>query len=675
MQYKKSVLYLIYVSPSVVNGFAPSFESFLPGIQGCSESTLFVSIGLGPGADEDQIQKTVVETEDLPEPDHELFRDSRLSDFDKKCDAWYGSLLSGESFLGAVSEEASRRINTLVKLERQPVIEHGEENWTPYQQNILPGSPILPSFGLEQYGLPTPRKNAEAWRQFDVPGLIATDYSGNPSDIGRGLILDETQIKEYEEILKLKGAWIDDEKCSGRLVYINGRYTPSLSYSTEIAKNLGKDDFASGNLSEVIIENMQRLTDGFTDRLAADVPSGEDDFLTSQKALSGPDHNVGDATSQFAINNQAGTACFAALNSVKSGAVALVNVPSSEEHSENDHKPVVLVVNAITADGGLKADANEDGVAFHPRSLVMGGNNAHLSFVQSFVDLDDANDAGAKPKLVNGCTQIFVGAGSNVTHTYLQETGGMVTGGVEIAKEEIEEGSEFPRDTESKRKSLLDTHFESIDVHLTGDDGSYECSVMGVGGIGRSRISVSTTLLRPRTHVAVNGFILAGGAQRSDMRTNIHHVAQGTTSRQAQKNMIGGRATGLFKGRIRVEQSAQQTDSEQLARTVLLSDKSKCWATPSLEIIADDVTCTHGATVSDLSEEELFYLRSRGIDRTTARNILMYAFADDVASLIEPEMRGDTDDPLCLKNRVIRRLQNLVPQGEKELFGGEFQSV
>lgn len=139
--------------------------------------------------------------------------------------------------------------------------------------------------------------------------------------------------------------------------------------------------------------------------------------------------------------------------------------------------------------------------------------------------------------------------------------------------------------------------------------------------------------------------------------------------------MIGGRATGLFKGRIRVEQSAQQTDSEQLARTVLLSDKSKAWATPSLEIIADDVMCTHGATVSDLSEEELFYLRSRGIDRTTARNILMYAFVDDVASYIEPEMCGDKDDPLSLKNRVISRLQNLVPQGEKELVGGEFQSV
>jgi len=672
MQYRNSALSLLYVTSNVANGFVPTLESLPPAIR---ESSLFVAIGLGPGADEDQIQKTVGEAEDIPEPDHELFRDSRLSDFDKQCDAWYASLLTGDSFLGPVSEEASRRIKTLVKLERQPVYEIGEDNWTPYQQNILPGSPILPSFGLEQYGLPIPRKNAEAWRQFDVPGLVGTDYSSDPSEIGKELVLDKAQVETYEGILKLKGAWIDDEKCSGRLVYINGRYTPSLSYSTEIAKNLSEKDFASGNLSEEIIQNMNRLTDGFTDRLAADVPSGETEFLTSQKTLSGPNHHVGDANSQFSINNQAGTACFVALNSVKAGAVALVSVPSSEGYSENQPKPVVLVVNAITADGGLQADSKQAGSASHPRSLVMTEENTRLSFVQSFIDLDDANDARAKPKLVNGCTQIFVGAGSNVTHTYLQETGGIVTGGVELTEKDVEEGAEVPRDIESKRKSLLDTHFESIDVQLIGDDGRYECGVMGLGGTGRSRISISTSLLRPRTHASVNGLMLAGGAQRTDMRTNIHHIAQGTTSRQGQKNMIGGRATGLFKGRIRVEQSAQQTDSEQLARSILLSDKSKAWATPSLEIIADDVMCTHGATVSDLSEEELFYLRSRGIDRTTARNILMYAFVDDVASYIEPEMCGDKDDPFSLKNRVIRRLQNLVPQGEKELVGGEFQSV
>lgn len=133
--------------------------------------------------------------------------------------------------------------------------------------------------------------------------------------------------------------------------------------------------------------------------------------------------------------------------------------------------------------------------------------------------------------------------------------------------------------------------------------------------------------------------------------------------------MIGGRANGLFRGRIRVDQSAQQTtDSEQLARTILLSDSSKCW-------IADDVTCTHGATVSDLAEEEMFYLRSRGLDRSTARNMLMYAFVDDVATNIEPEICGNDDDPLCLKQRVTRRLQNLATRGDKELLGGEFQSV
>mmetsp|Transcript_16261 Transcript_16261/g.23737 ORF Transcript_16261/g.23737 Transcript_16261/m.23737 type:complete len:107 (-) Transcript_16261:981-1301(-) len=106
-----------------------------------------------------------------------------------------------------------------------------------------------------------------------------------------------------------------------------------------------------------------------------------------------------------------------------------------------------------------------------------------------------------------------------------------------------------------------------------------------------------------------------------------------------------------------------------------MSDRARVWAMPSLEIIADDVTCTHGATVSDLSEEELFYLRSRGVDRTTARNILMYGFVDEISSKVDDAVQGNKDDPSALRNRVIRRLQNLVPEGEKKLIGGEFQSV
>lgn len=531
-------------------------------------------------------------------------------------------------------------------------------------------SPVLPAYGLEQYGLPIIRRNAEAWRHFDVAGLVGTDYSAAPNDIGKDLILDEDKTNSYIDILKTKGAWIDDDKCTGRLIYINGRFVPSLSLTSDIAKNLSTEDFTSGKVSEDDIEKLNRLTDGFTDRLAADVPSGKTDFLTSLKTLSKPDHSVGEPTSQFAINNQQGTACFVALNSVRAGSVAYVSVPDDVESKS------ILVVNAVTADGGLPNNESSKGVAFHPRALVTSGSNSKCSFVQSYVDLDAeaGEETDFNQKFVNGFTQIYVGSGANVTHSYLEETGGIVTGGVEAPAGEDVEGEESKREIEAKRQALLDTHFETIDAHVVGDDGAYEIAAMSIGGNGKSRVSVAASLLRPGAHAAVNGFVLSGGAQRTDFRTNIHHIAQATSSRQNQKNMVGGRSTTSFRGRIRVEQSAQQTDSEQIARTVLLSDKARIWATPSLEIIADDVVCTHGATVSDLSEEELFYLRSRGLDRITSRNMLMYGFVDEIGSCVDENMQGHKDDESSLKNRVIKRLQNVVPQGDRAIKG-EFQSV
>lgn len=653
-------------------------HAFAPGLltRSASRSTpLGVSIGLGPEEKKDSVDQTQQEEEEkepLVEPDHELFRDSRLTDSDRQCDTWFASLLGNESgFLGKVSEEASRRLHTLNKLERNPVYTRGDDEWTPYQQNFLLDTPILPAYGLEQYGLPTPRRNAEAWRHFDLNSLVNTDYSLVPSDTGSDLILDEDKASDYVSSLKKKGAWVDDENCSGRLIYINGRFTPSLSYITDVAKNLCTDDFKenSDSVSEEVIEKLNRLPDGFTDRLAADVPSGETEFLTSLKALSGPDHNVGEPTSQFSINNQQGTACFVALNSVRAGAVASINVPND---LKLENKPV-LVVNAITADGGLAKSEEGKGVSMHPRTFVTVGDNSKLSFIQSFVDLDVSDNEGFNQKFVNSCTQIYVGSGANVTHSYIEETGGLATGGVEATSADVE-GEESKKDIEAKRDELRDTHFENVDAHIVGENGSYGIAAMSVGGNGKSRVSFSASLLKPGASATVNGFSLSAGAQKTDFRTNIHHVAQATISRQRQKNMVGGRATTAFKGRIRVDQSAQQTDSEQLARTVLLSDRARIWATPSLEIIADDVTCAHGATVSDLSEEELFYLRSRGLDKTTSRNMLMYGFVEEIGNCIDEAVQGDKDDELSLKSRVIARLQNVVPQGDRAIKG-EFQSV
>jgi Fe-S cluster assembly protein SufD len=311
-------------------------------------------------------------------------------------------------------------------------------------------------------------------------------------------------------------------------------------------------------------------------------------------------------------------------------------------------------------------------MSFHPRCLIVAEKYSRLSIVQNSVDLDDGSEP--VPKLYNGYTQVFVKEGANVTHSYLEETGGMVTAGVENSDDSIEEGKPLPRVVESERPAMKDTHFEAIDVHVMGEDGSYEGTIMSFGGNGRVRVAHSVSLLRPRAHAKINGFALSGGAQRTDCKTNIHHAAQGTTSEQIQKNMIGGRATGAFRGRIRVEQSAQQTDSQQISRSVLLSDRSRVWAVPSLEIIADDVKCTHGATVSDLSEEEIFYLRSRGLDRTLSRNLLMYAFANDVSTCVDPAMLTSVDSDKGLEKRLIQRLQNVVPQGDRAIKG-EFQSI
>ena len=492
--------------------------------------------------------------------------------------------------------------------------------------------------------------------------------------------MDEDTTAEYQATLVEKGVWLDDDTAEARLVYINGRFCPSLSKTTDSVRNMDASDWQN---DDTIQNHLCRLTDGFTDEMAAGIPSGPNDMLTSFSKLSKPNHNMGDPTSQFAINTQQGTACFAALNTIRTGAVAYVratpddgNNREGSDSRENEHVPPkpVLVINAQTRNGGAPSTLEPGkGVAVHPRLLAVAEDGMRLALVQSMVDLDNVGDAD-RQKLYNGYSQVFVGANANVTHSYLEETGGMVTQGVELRDAQVPEGQVKPREIESKRPALKDTHLETLDAHLVGEDGTFKSTTMSIGGSGRIRLAQSISLLKPGTHTELNGFSLSGGAQKTDMRTNIHHCAQGTTSKQLQKNMVGGRGQGAFRGRIRVEQSAQQTESDQLSRTVLLTDRCRAYAIPTLEIIADDVQCTHGATVSDLSEEELFYLRSRGLDQVLARNLLMYAYAEDICVSVDPFLRGEIDGDVGIQARTIEKLKNLVPQGERAIRG-EFQSV
>eukprot|EP00537_Pseudo-nitzschia_pungens_P002756 CAMPEP_0172362256 /NCGR_PEP_ID=MMETSP1060-20121228/5899_1 /TAXON_ID=37318 /ORGANISM="Pseudo-nitzschia pungens, Strain cf. cingulata" /LENGTH=680 /DNA_ID=CAMNT_0013084711 /DNA_START=264 /DNA_END=2306 /DNA_ORIENTATION=- len=646
-----------------------SMSSVIP-----SSSSLGVSIGLGPeqAVEEEEgegKEKELVAGVDYEVPDHEAYRTSRRSKLDEQCDQWFGALLGDESqsgVLGSLADDAREILLTPVPLINEEALPTDHEEWTPYVTTKLPWTPLTPAFGLEEFGLPIPRRNAETWRHFDVSGMVNQDYSGSCEVSGKPLELSDEQVANYREQLEKGGSWISDDDCQARLVYINGRFAPHLSMENDVAGNIGKID---DSVSDEVKSYLSRLTDGFTDELATPVPIGEDEYCSSYKKLGGADHCLGEPFSQFAVNTQQGTACFAALNTRRTGGVAYVQVPDDYDADNSESKPV-MILNVVTNNGGSAAGC--DGMSFHPRSLVVAGENSKLSVVQACVDLNDGSDH--VPKLYNGFTQMIVKEGANVTHSFLEESGGMVTPGVE--KNDGDSGDDEPdaQTLEADRPAMKDTHLECVDVQCIGDDSTYEGTVMSVGGSGRIRIAHSVSLLKPRAHAKVYGFFLSGGNQRTDCKTNIHHAGQGTTSEQIQKNMIGGRATGAFRGRIRVEQSAQQTDSQQLSRTILLSDKSRAWSVPSLEIIADDVQCTHGATVSDLSEEELFYLRSRGLDTSLARNLLMYAFAADVCNGVDKAMLTSVDSGNGLQKRLIDRLNNVVPQGERAIMG-DFQSV
>jgi len=640
---------------------------------------LYVTVGLGPDkeqqkldAEEEEKITKLIPGVDYEIPDHEAHRLDNRNRLDEKCDVWFGSLLgeinddARSSFLGDVAEEVYSQLMRPVDLENEFVLPIEHPDYTPFVAQKLPWEIIYPAFGTEEYGIPVPRRNAETWRHFDVQGMVNQNYAESNESAGTGLELTAIQLEKYRAKLVEKGGWLENEEVEARLVYINGQFSPQLSHTTDNARNMAKKDIQD----EEVKKCLSRLTDGFTDELAAPVLDGDNELL-SYKNLSKPDHNMGNATSQYAINFQQGTACFNALNSIKTGAVAFVRIPEFNVGEDEEVKPI-LIVNGLSRDfNAIGSDSKEKGVSLHPRTLVIAERNSTSSLVQSTVDLDEGD---ARPTLHNGYTQIYVKDGAKFLHTYLDESGGIVTAGTEKTNEDLFDGEVSPRITESERPALKDTFLESIDVQLVGDDSTYEGVIINMGGSGRVRIAHSISIMRRGCHAAVKGFSLSGGAQKTDVKTNIHHMADGTTSEQVQKSMIGGRATGAFRGRVRVEQSAQQTNSEQLTRTVMLSDRCTCWAAPTMEIIADDVKCAHGATVSDLSEEELFYLRSRGLDRNSARSLLMYGFADDITSCIEPAMRGEVDGSSGVPRRVFERLENMVPRGKRKVKS-VFQSI
>jgi len=186
-----------------------------------------------------------------------------------------------------------------------------------------------------------------------------------------------------------------------------------------------------------------------------------------------------------------------------------------------------------------------------------------------------------------------------------------------------------------QRESQRAFHVHTIDTKQARD--SHYVSFAFATGAELSRTNIYTLLDGEGCGATLNGLYMGDDEQHMDHQTNIVHAQPNTFSRELYKGILSGSAHGVFNGKVYVYPIAQKTDGKQTNNNLLLSERARIDTKPQLEIFADDVRCTHGATVGRLDEMALFYMKSRGVPEDSARRLLTYAFAADVLETIEIE--------------------------------------
>jgi Fe-S cluster assembly protein SufD len=232
------------------------------------------------------------------------------------------------------------------------------------------------------------------------------------------------------------------------------------------------------------------------------------------------------------------------------------------------------------------------------------------------------------------------GAMATVVETYATLDGGQhLTNSVtELV---LEEGARAHH-LRIQRESDTAFHMATSQSYQGKDSRLLSCSV--AFGSALSRHDVNAVLDGTGAELLLNGLSVLAGRQHVDHHTTIEHARPHCESHELFNGIFADHARGVFTGRIIVRPGAQQTDSKQTNNNVLLSEAARADSQPQLEIYADDVKCTHGATIGPLDPNALFYLQTRGIGAQDARQLLTYGFAADVVSRLEvPELRERLD--------------------------------
>jgi Fe-S cluster assembly protein SufD len=284
-------------------------------------------------------------------------------------------------------------------------------------------------------------------------------------------------------------------------------------------------------------------------------------------------------------------------------------------------RPIHLVFVSSGAAGPLPAS--------HPRALVVAAPGSRAAVVESYLSVDD------RPSLSNAVIEIVLGENAHIEHTKLL----------------LENEAAY--------------HIGTTRVRA-GRASEYASFSLSVGDtLARNQLDV--LLDAEGAACTLDGLYVPSGTQHIDNHSMIDHRVPHTTSRQLYKGVLADRAHAVFNGKVVVRPGAQKTDAQQTNRNLLISDNAVIDTKPQLEILADDVKCSHGATVGQLDEDAYFYLLSRGISALRARALLTYGFASDVLERVHLE-------PLraCLTTLLLERLE---PEASVELAAGEVGSA
>ena len=233
----------------------------------------------------------------------------------------------------------------------------------------------------------------------------------------------------------------------------------------------------------------------------------------------------------------------------------------------------------------------------YPRNLVLVGDMGQASIIETFLSL------GEDTTFTNTATEIVAGEGALVHYSKVQQ--------------ESDAAFHYARiPVQQERSSNVMTHSVQLGGLLTRED-------------------VENVLAGEGAESHLYGLYVISGRQHVDNHTTIDHAKAHCSSREVYKGVLEGKSQGVFNGKIIVRADAQKTDSKQSNKNLLLSEDAIINTKPQLEIFADDVKCTHGATIGQIDGEAIFYLRSRGIDADEAKRLLTYAFANDVMERIK----------------------------------------